>query len=113
MTRLSRADLLRDSLERIEAHCARSGYRRDNPVAGPFIFTHDGKSMMDGYGTAILVEKPWAGSRSRGPGHCGLMHDGERDRIVYHGYDARNNARPTLRISEVAWSADGWLHANL
>ena len=28
-------------------------------------------------------------------------------------YDAQNNARPTLRISEVTWTADGWPHANL
>jgi arabinan endo-1,5-alpha-L-arabinosidase len=41
------------------------------------------------------------------------MHDGGRDLIVYHAYDAQNNARPTLRISEVTWSADGWPRANL
>lgn len=85
---------------------------RSKDIRGPYL-GHDGKSMMDGYGTAILVERPWASTRWRGPGHCGLMHDGERDLIVYHAYDAQNNARPTLRISEVTWSADGWPHADL
>jgi arabinan endo-1,5-alpha-L-arabinosidase len=85
---------------------------RSKNVRGPYL-GHDGKSMMDGYGTAILVERPWASTRWRGPGHCGLMHDGKRDLIVYHAYDAQNNARPTLRISELTWSADGWPHANL
>src|ERR1700730_6751032 len=85
---------------------------RSKDVRGPYL-GHDGKSMMDGYGTAILVERPWASTRWRGPGHCGLMHDGDRDLIVYHAYDAQNDARPTLRLSELTWSADGWPHANL
>jgi arabinan endo-1,5-alpha-L-arabinosidase len=85
---------------------------RSRDVHGPYL-GRDGKSMLDGYGTAVLIERPWGSTRWRGPGHCGLMHDGERDLIVYHAYDAENNAQPTLRISELTWDADGWPHAQV
>ena len=85
---------------------------RSKDIRGPYL-GRDGKSMMDGYGTAVVIEKPWASTRWRGPGHCGLLHDGHRDLIVYHAYDAQNEGRPTLRISEVTWSADGWPHVTL
>jgi arabinan endo-1,5-alpha-L-arabinosidase len=32
----------------------------------------------------------------------------ERDLIVYHAYDANNNAAPTLPILQLAWDAQGW-----
>jgi arabinan endo-1,5-alpha-L-arabinosidase len=80
---------------------------RSADVVGPYV-GRDGKAMMEGYGTSVLVERPWGSTRWRGPGHCGLMHDGSRDLIVYHAYDAQNDAKPTLRISELTWDKDGW-----
>lgn len=44
---------------------------RSKSITGPYQ-GRDGKSMMDGYGTAVIVERPWASTRWRGPGHCGL-----------------------------------------
>jgi hypothetical protein len=44
----------------------------------------------------------------RGPGHCGLLHDGGRDLIVYHAYDAQHDAAPTLRLAELRWDELGW-----
>jgi len=42
-------------------------------------------------------------------------NDKGRDLIVSHAYDdVQNDARPSLRLSEVTWShADGRPHANL
>jgi arabinan endo-1,5-alpha-L-arabinosidase len=80
---------------------------RSANVAGPYV-GRDGKAMMDGYGTVVLAERPWGSTRWRGPGHCGLMHDGHRDLMVYHAYDAENDAKPTLRIAAITWDADGW-----
>jgi arabinan endo-1,5-alpha-L-arabinosidase len=80
-------------------------------IRGPYV-GRDGKPLMQGYGTAVIVERPWASTRWRGPGHCGLMHDGNRDLIVYHAYDAQNEGKPTLRLSEIEWDADGWPHVN-
>ncbi|MGH8238085.1 MAG: arabinan endo-1,5-alpha-L-arabinosidase [Steroidobacteraceae bacterium] len=80
---------------------------RSKSVLGPYV-GRDGKSMMDGYGTSVIVERPWGSTRWRGPGHCGLMHDGARDLIVYHAYDAEKDAEPTLRIAELVWDDAGW-----
>lgn len=62
---------------------------RSRDIHGPYR-GRDGKSMMDGYGTAVIVERPWASTNWRGPGHCGLMHDIGRALIVYHAYDGRD-----------------------
>jgi arabinan endo-1,5-alpha-L-arabinosidase len=80
---------------------------RSRDIRGPYV-GRDGKKMMDGYGTAVVVERPWASTRWRGPGHCGLYHDVGQDLIVYHAYDVQNHAEPTLRVARLVWSADGW-----
>lgn len=80
---------------------------RSRSVTGPFI-DKQGRAIMQGYGKTVLIESPWGASRWRGPGHCGLMHDGTRDLIVYHAYDAEHDAAPTLRLAELRWDADGW-----
>jgi len=80
---------------------------RSRKITGPYL-GRDGKSMMDGYGTGVIMERPWASTRWRGPGHCGLYRDGDRDLIVYHAYDTAHDSVPTMRLAELAWSADGW-----
>lgn len=80
---------------------------RSKDVRGPYV-DKQGRSMMDGYGEAVLIERPWASTRWRAPGHCGIYNDNGRDIVVYHSYDAENEAAPTLRIAEMRWSDDGW-----
>lgn len=76
---------------------------RSKQVTGPFA-GRDGKPMMEGYGTLLLQ-----GNRDfRGPGHSAFLRDADQDYLVYHAYDAKQQGRPTLRISPVAWTADGW-----
>jgi len=41
------------------------------------------------------------------------VRDGERDYLVYHAYDAEHEGAPTLRISQIDWTADGWPQAQL
>jgi arabinan endo-1,5-alpha-L-arabinosidase len=79
---------------------------RSKDIRGPYL-SRDGKSMMDGYGTQVLVEHPFGSTQFRGPGHCGLMRDGNRDLIVYHAEHATDNT-PVLRIAELEWTSDGW-----
>ncbi|HEY5809528.1 MAG TPA: arabinan endo-1,5-alpha-L-arabinosidase, partial [Povalibacter sp.] len=75
---------------------------RSKKVTGPYV-GRDGKRMADGYGSVLLQ-----GNRQfRGPGHCAVLRDGDRDYLVYHAYDVRHDGRPTLRISPITWS-DGW-----
>ena len=76
-------------------------------VTGPYV-DYDGKAMLDGYGQIVLHAKLDASRRWRGPGHPAILHDGARDYIVYHAYDARNKGAPTLRIQSLGWTADGW-----
>jgi arabinan endo-1,5-alpha-L-arabinosidase len=80
---------------------------RCRKITGPYL-GKDGKSMMDGYGAAVIVERPWGATRWRGPGHCGLYRDRDRDLIVYHAYDTQHDSAPTMRLAELSWSADGW-----
>lgn len=80
---------------------------RSRSITGPYV-GRDGKAMMEGYGTAVLMERPWGSTNWRGPGHCGLYHNGDRDLIVYHAYDVAHGSRPTLRLAELQWDAQGW-----
>jgi len=76
---------------------------RSKHVAGPYA-GRDGKGMMQGYGTLLLQ----GNRRFHGPGHNAVLRDKDQDYLVYHAYDAEHEGRPTLRISPLAWSADGW-----
>jgi arabinan endo-1,5-alpha-L-arabinosidase len=80
---------------------------RSKSITGPYV-DKEGKPMMEGAAKTVLIERPWGGTRWRGPGHCGLFHDKDRDIIVYHAYDAEHDAAPTLRLAELRWGADGW-----
>lgn len=80
---------------------------RSKSITGPYV-DKEGKPMMEGAAKTVLIERPWGGTRWRGPGHCGLFHDRTRDIIVYHAYDAEHDAAPTLRLAELRWDADGW-----
>ncbi len=75
---------------------------RAKAVTGPYL-GRDGRSMNDGYGTLLLR----GDRRYRGPGHCAVLHDGAKDYLVYHAYDAQHDGRPTLRIDLLEWQ-DGW-----
>jgi arabinan endo-1,5-alpha-L-arabinosidase len=76
---------------------------RSTSVTGPYA-DKAGTAMSQGGGT-LLVQ---ADTRWRGPGHNAIIFRGNAAYNVYHAYDANNNGRVTLRISEIAWDTDGW-----
>lgn len=80
---------------------------RSRAITGPYV-GKDGRRMMDGYGSAVVIERPWGSTNWRGPGHCGVYRDAGRDLIAYHAYDVAHAARPTLRLAELTWDAQGW-----
>ena len=81
---------------------------RSRRPLGPFT-GRDGRSMLDGYGTVVL-----RGNRElRGPGHNAVLAEGNRHWLVYHAYDAQRDGVPTLRISPITWTEDGWPTASL
>jgi arabinan endo-1,5-alpha-L-arabinosidase len=57
--------------------------------------------MLEGGGT-LLVQ---GDSRYHGPGHNAVLFTGSTAYNVFHAYDA---APATLRISELAFDAEGW-----
>ena len=81
---------------------------RAKDITGPYV-GRDGSRLMDGEGTIILRGDLQEQQRFRGPGHSGFLHDDDgTDYIVYHAYDKQNKGASTLRISPIAWDADGW-----
>ena len=84
-----------------------TAYGRSREVTGPFE-GRDGGAMLHGFGTVILKADLQLKDRWRGPGGCGVFRDADRDYIVYHAYDAWHHGIPTLRISPLTWSGDGW-----
>lgn len=46
--------------------------------------------------------------RHIGPGHFGLLEVDGKSYVSYHFYDGENNGTPTLEISPLEFSADGW-----
>lgn len=76
---------------------------RARQPTGPFA-GRDGRPMLEGYGTLVLD----GNRRFRGPGHNAVLSDGGRDWLVYHAYDADRGGLPTLRISLIDWTEDGW-----
>jgi len=76
---------------------------RSPGIEGPYV-DHDGTTLLSGGGTLVLE----GDARWRGPGHNAILHLASGDYNIYHSYDANANGLPTLRISELFWSADGW-----
>ena len=60
--------------------------------------------MMQGGGT-LLVEGE---GRWHGPGHNAVVFSGTKAYNLYHSYDENQSGQSILRISEIAWDADGW-----
>jgi arabinan endo-1,5-alpha-L-arabinosidase len=78
---------------------------RAKDILGPYV-DREGRAMMQGFGTVVLCAGPK--SRWRGPGHCAILREPDRDYIVYHAYDGETGGAATLRIAPLEWSADGW-----
>jgi arabinan endo-1,5-alpha-L-arabinosidase len=76
---------------------------RSQDILGPYLGP-DGNTMMHGYGQQVLV----GNDRFKGPGGASVLRTPNRDYLVYHAYDAQNNGAPTLRISPIGWTPDGW-----
>jgi arabinan endo-1,5-alpha-L-arabinosidase len=76
---------------------------RSKDILGPFLGP-EGKDMMDGWGQQVLV----GNDRFKGPGGASVFNNGTQDFLVYHAYDANNDGIPTLRVSPIGWTPDGW-----
>ncbi len=76
---------------------------RADHITGPYL-DQEGMSMTQGGGTLVLQgDKRWPGV-----GHNAVYtFDGE-DYLIFHGYDAKNEGKPALRIEKLGWNPEGW-----
>jgi arabinan endo-1,5-alpha-L-arabinosidase len=75
---------------------------RSRKVTGPYV-GRDGKSLIEGMGEPFLATE----GEHIGPGHFGLLPDGERFSLHYEA-DPAANGKPGLAIRKLTWSSDGW-----
>ena len=76
---------------------------RSADVQGPYV-DDLGVALLAGGGRLVVEgDTDW-----KGPGHNAILSVPSGTYNVYHSYDANAAGIPTLRISEMAWSADGW-----
>lgn len=81
---------------------------RSRQITGPYLDVN-GASMMEGGGNLVVD----ADTRFAAMGHNAVLREGERDFLVYHAYDRTAGGAPTLRISPIYWTPDGWPRAAL
>lgn len=75
---------------------------RSKNVAGPYL-DKAGVPMDRAGGTLILEgDDKW-----HGVGHSATYTFDDKDYIIFHGYDATDNGRAKLRVSELSWEK-GW-----
>lgn len=85
---------------------SKSTYRmvvgRSKQIAGPYL-DDKGLSMLEGGGAPVLEgNADWYGV-----GHNSAYTIDGTDYLVFHGYDAGDNAQPKLRIEKLRWK-NGW-----
>lgn len=76
---------------------------RSQKITGPYQ-DKDGKDMAEGGGSLLLdSDGPFIG-----PGHAGILKEGDRFWMSMHYYDATQRGMSTLAIRPLGWEKDGW-----
>ena len=76
---------------------------RSREITGPYV-DQEGADMLEGGGTLVLDTE----GRFIGPGHPGILRDGDQLLMSYHFYDREQNGRSALAIRPIEWTEDGW-----
>ncbi|MEZ5425502.1 MAG: arabinan endo-1,5-alpha-L-arabinosidase [Pyrinomonadaceae bacterium] len=78
-------------------------YGRSQKINGPYL-DRQGRDLIEGGGTILRQgDKNWYGV-----GHNAVYKVGDREYLIYHGYDAKDKGRSKLLIGELSWTPDGW-----
>lgn len=76
---------------------------RSTTVTGPYT-DMAGKSLMSGGGTLLVTgNASWVA-----PGHNAVITYDNKTYNIYHALKGSSSGAATLRISEIAWDANGW-----
>lgn len=80
---------------------------RSEKITGPYL-DKDGKDLLQGGGSLLLATD----GAFIGPGHAGVLKDGEKYWMSMHFYNGaatgRGGSGGTLAIRPLTWGADGW-----
>jgi arabinan endo-1,5-alpha-L-arabinosidase len=76
---------------------------RSPAITGPYV-DQKGTPMSAGGGSVVLESY----DDVHGPGHCSVLHDGDRDLLVHHMYDGKRGGAAVLQVRPITWSSDGW-----
>ncbi|HEY4184456.1 MAG TPA: arabinan endo-1,5-alpha-L-arabinosidase, partial [Polyangia bacterium] len=76
---------------------------RGTTVTGPYL-DQAGTDLMKGGGTQLVTgNTDWVA-----PGHNAVITYNNKTYNIYHALKGSSSGQATLRISEIAWTADGW-----
>jgi arabinan endo-1,5-alpha-L-arabinosidase len=76
---------------------------RGEKITGPYL-DKDGRDLMDDGGTPLLFPD----DVFIGPGHAGIVQDGDKSWLSMHFYDGTQRGASFLAIRPLTWSADCW-----
>jgi arabinan endo-1,5-alpha-L-arabinosidase len=76
---------------------------RSRDIKGPYV-DKDGVDLLHGGGSLLLETE----GRFVGPGHAGILKDGDREWLSYHFYDGDEGGRSRLAVRALQWAPDGW-----
>jgi arabinan endo-1,5-alpha-L-arabinosidase len=76
---------------------------RSPEITGPYL-DKEGTDLRKGGGSLVLATE----GRFIGPGHAGILKEGERCWLSFHFYDGSENGRSKLAIRGLEWTKDGW-----
>lgn len=76
---------------------------RGRAITGPYV-DDQGKHLLEAGGREVL------GSEGDfiGPGHLGLLKDGDQEWASVHFYDGTRHGAPHLALRRLGWTEDGW-----
>ncbi|MCH7408276.1 arabinan endo-1,5-alpha-L-arabinosidase [Belliella sp. DSM 111904] len=81
---------------------------RSDKVQGPY-FDRNGEPMQNGGGSLVVEgDDKWYGV-----GHNAALTFEEKDYLIFHGYEAKDNGRSKLLIRQISWDQDGWPSVSL
>jgi len=76
---------------------------RSKSITGPYL-DKEGEDMRTGGGSLVVGgNEDWPGV-----GHNATYTFDNKDYLVFHGYNAKENGRSQLWIEEINWDANGW-----
>jgi arabinan endo-1,5-alpha-L-arabinosidase len=76
---------------------------RSDKVTGPYR-DREGKDLLLGGGTKVLSTE----DEFIGPGHAGILREGEKFWFGFHFYNGAQRGTPTFAMRPMRWGDDGW-----